>query len=277
MSSQSKPVNANIYHGLNVGDTDKLFDDSYQQANANYTPFVADHSGIDRLKGLYDSSGSAFDVSDTINAMSKSRETNLTIGSEAANTAASKFTEGSPVNGSTAAGAAMVRAKALLPFLHEDSEAAGNQAAYKDNAKQKALAAATDIASKLAELTQNYTNSLATYNSQKANFALNFASGKTAAATSVNNTQTDFEKFQQNLAEQSREADMSNATAQRGQDKSAKIQALNAYLAQLKGPTGQWTTDNSGHVTAGANQYQAYQDYVSGRASALDQLKLIGG
>lgn len=285
MSSQPvKPVNATPYSGLGVEDTEKIFDDSYHAANAGYAPFSGDHTGIDRLKGLYDSSGAAFDVSETINAMSKSRESNLLVGEQVANTAASKFAETSGPGGTSAAGAAMVRAKSLLPFLNADSEASANSSAYKDSAKQKALAASADIATKLAQLTESYTNSLASYNSQKANFSLNFATGKTSAAMSANSVKTDFEKFQENLAEQRRQADMGNDTTHRGQDLSAaandhssSIQALNSYLANLKAPTGQWTSDNGGHVIGGADQYKAYQDYVSGRSSALDQLRLIGG
>ncbi len=160
------------------------FDDAYGKATAGYTPFVGDHSKIDQLQSLYGGVGDAFDVSGTVAALDKSRRTNLLTGEAAANDAASKFqeTQGPGVQSGTAS--SLIRARSLLPFLQADTSAAAETGKYVDSAKQDALKTGADIASKLAQLEQSYTDSLASYNSSKANFGLDYAQGRTSAAIS---------------------------------------------------------------------------------------------
>lgn len=151
------------------------FDANYDKASAGYTPFPGDHSKIDQLQSLYGTVGDAFDVSDTLSALGDSRRTNLLTGENAANTAARSFTETAAPGASSRVGANMVRAQSLLPFLNADHNAAAGDRKYADSAKQNALSQGADIAAKLAELQQNYTNSLASYNSNKSAHAFDYA------------------------------------------------------------------------------------------------------
>lgn len=165
------------------------FDTSYDKATSGYAPFQGDHSGIDQLQALYGNVGDAFDVSGTVAALDKSRRTNLLTGEAASNDAASKFTESQSPSINSGTASSLIRARSLLPFLQSDTQAASDEGKYQDSAKQAALSTGADIASKLADLQQNYTNSLATYNATKANFGLDFAKGQTGAALSASGTQ----------------------------------------------------------------------------------------
>lgn len=165
------------------------FDSSYTKGTSDYAPFTADHSGIDDLQALYGGVGSAFDVSGTVSALDKSRQTNLLTGQAAANDAASKFAESQSPSINSGTASSLIRSRTLLPFLQADTQATADEGKYVDTAKQAALSTGADIASKLADLQQSYTNSLASYNSSKANFGLDYAKEQTGAALGASATQ----------------------------------------------------------------------------------------
>lgn len=191
------------------------FDDTYQKATAGYTPFVGDHSKIDQLQNLYGTVGDAFDVSGTVAALDKSRRTNLLTGEAAANDAASKFQETQGPGTQSGTAASLIRARSLLPFLQADTSAAAETGKYVDTAKQNALKTGADIASSLAQLEQQYTNSLASYNSERANFGLDYTRGKTGTEISANSTTNDGLRLGL-LAQQ--QANENNRTMQNSQD-----------------------------------------------------------
>lgn len=258
------------------------FDASYKGATAGYDPFPGDHSKIDQLQGLYETVPQAFDVSNTLKAMDSARGTSLLTGEQAASTAAKKYQESQIPGFQSGTGAAMVRAQSLLPFLQADTASAQTEGQYADTAKQGALTTAAGIANNLAQLQQNYTDSLAKYNADKANFGLQYAQGKSnlqlTASTANTQNQLDLLKTQMQIAENAREANLSAALNQRNQDLQAAQTATNQKLTSAqdilaqKGPTGGWTTDNSGRVTEGQQSYDAYQNYLKSRASALAAL-----
>jgi hypothetical protein len=269
--------------GITPDDISGRMDASYEKAVAGYDPFPGDHSKIDQLQALYGTVPEAYNVSDTVSALNKTRGTNLLTGEQAASTAAKRFQESQLPGGQSGAAAAMVRAQSLLPFLQADQTAAGEIGKYGDTAKQGALGAAANIATSLAQLEQDYTNSLANYNSQKANFGLNYAQGQSnlalQASTVNSQNQLDVLKQQAQIAENARQANLAAALQQRGQDLEAaqtatnqKITASNAYLANNKEPSGAWTTDNTGRVVSGQSSYDAYQQYKANRASVMDAL-----
>lgn len=197
-------------YGMSPDTVNKQFGDDYSSATKGYAPFAGAgvRKGITRLEGEYGKVGSTFDVSDTINALQKSRNVNLQVGGQAANNAASKYAEESGPGGSGALGASMVRAKSLLPFLQADYQGAADEGRYKDSAKEKALAAGSDIANSLAKLELDYTNSLANYNSQKSNFGLNYANSKTGLALDASKLQSANAISSAQLAENARQANL---------------------------------------------------------------------
>lgn len=269
--------------GLTPDDVEGKFDASFGKAIAGYDPFPGDRSKMDQLQSLYNSVPDAFDVSGTVGELNRTRGINLLTGEQAATTAARRFQEGQLPGSNSGAAASMLRAQALLPFLQNDQQAAAETGKYADSAKQNALGAAADIANSLAQLELAYTNSLANYNAQKANFGLGYAQGQTnlSLQASTVNTQNQLEllKTQAGLAEQARQANLSAALAQRDQDLQAaqtatnqRIQASNSYLANDKPPSGGWTTDNTGRVTSGQSSYNEYQQWLASRNGAMGAL-----
>lgn len=268
--------------GLTPDDISGRFDDSFDTAVGKYDPFPGNRSKIDQLQDLYGTVGDAYDVSDTLTALGSTRKANLLGGEQAANTVARKFEESSIPGSASGVGASMLRAQALLPYLQADTAAAAEEGKYKDSAKQNALGAAADIATKLAQLEQDYTNSLAAYNTNKANFGVNYAGQssdlalKSSQANTANNL--DWMKTQAQIAENARQANLQaalhtqDANTQAQQTANAQtMQAANSVLSQ-KAPTGSWTTDANGKIISGNADYDAYQTYLRNRAAATQSI-----
>lgn len=168
--------------GLTPGQVNSQFDTDFSAAQSGYAPFPGDRSKMDQLQGVYEDVPDAFDVSETLRALGESRRSNLLTGEQAANTVASKFRESSIPGATSGVGASMLRAQALLPYLNESNAAVGKERGYADSAKQSALNTAAGIANQLVQLEKSYTDSLASYNSGKANFGLNYAGAKSSNA-----------------------------------------------------------------------------------------------
>jgi hypothetical protein len=272
-------------YGMNPQEIGSNFDSAFQSAQAGYAPFPGDHSKIDQLQALYGTVPQAFDVSGTLSSLDKARGTSLLTGQQASNNAATKFRESQQPGQYSNAGSEVLRAQSLLPYLQQDTQATADEGKYADTAKQNALSAASGIAQSLAQLQQQYTDSLASYNSQKANFGLNFAGQKTGMqlTASTANTQNHLEllKSMAQIAENARQANLNAALTQRSQNigaaETATNQQMQASQALLSQPTpgGNWVTDMSGNVVSGQQQYNAYQDYLQRKNSALGTLGKI--
>lgn len=262
------------------------FDTAYSKGIGGYDPFPGDRSGINRLTKLYGRVGEAYDVGDTLAAIDRTRGANLTAGSALAGNAARNFEESSLPGGSNKTGAAMIRARTLLPFLQDDKSTVAKSGEYRDSAKQKALSAASDIAAKLADLTQNYTDSLAAYNSGKAKFGLDFATSKTGLGLKASETRASnkLDAFRTNaqIAEQARAANL--AAALRTQELTSsdrtkatdQILTANKLLMDEKPPGGTWETDQLGRVTSGQSTYASYQEYLKRQQAAAGGLAGVG-
>lgn len=270
--------------GLTPDQISGRFDAGYDTGVGKFDPFPGDHSKIDQLQNLYGTVPQAYDVSDTLASIGATRKANLLGGEQAANTAATKFQTSQIPGAATGAGASMLRAQALLPFLQADTGAAADQGKYADSAKQGALSAASSIATTLAQLQQDYTNSLASYNTSKANFGLAYGGQQSdlALKASQSNAANQLEMFKSNaqIAENARATNLNAALQtqqmnQQGQQtaNSQQIQAAEGYLAGVKAPSGgSWQTDNTGKVVSGQNDYDAYQTYLRNRATAQGSL-----
>jgi hypothetical protein len=292
VSPKTTPVNAtaaspNLF-GMTPTATTQAFDTAYSKGTADYAPFQDSgvQKAIGQLQDVYNNIPTAYDVSGTLKATDAARSAALTTGTQAANTAATKFQESQIPGASQGSGAAMLRAQALLPYMQADTTAAQAEGQYSDSAKQTALTTAASIADNLATLQQNYTNSLAAYNSGKAQFGLSYANDQTGlaltASTANTNAALQAQEAANAQAEQAREANLSAALSTQAQQSQAaqtatnqQISAAQAILANTKAPTGSWVTNNNGVVTSGQNDYQAYQNYLAGRSEASNQLAKI--
>lgn len=271
--------------GMNPAATTSQFESSYGKAVGGYAPFpdTGVEGDIGQLQDVYNKIPSAYDVSGTLNAMNSARQASLTTGQQASNTAAQKFQEAQGPSQYAGAGASVLRAQSLLPFMTSDTQAAQSQGQYADTARQAALTTAANVANQIAQLQQSYTNSLASYNSGKASFGLNYANDETGLAlqssTANTNAQLSYLASQNQTAEQAREANLSAALNQNNQAMQAQqtatnqqISAGNSFLANAKAPSGSWTTDNNGNVISGQTAYNANQNYLQSRASVAGQL-----
>lgn len=243
-------------------DLSKQFDSSYTGAVAGYSPFPGDHSKIDQLQNLYGTVGSSYDVSKTVGAMENARKTNLLTGEQASNTAAAQI-QNSQSGVNNAAAATVLRAQSLMPFLNQSQQATQSEGQYADSARQNALTAASGIANQLATLQQNYTDSLATYNSQRANFGLNYAGQQTGNTLALNNQNVQAmlgaSTTQAQLSENARQANLQAALQVRQQNASmpppVSTQTWTSPTAKTTPAYGQGTVTNNLGITVPANQF----------------------
>lgn len=264
---------------LTPDDVSGRFDEAYQKGSDAYDPFPGDTSKIDQLQGVFGGVKKAFDVRKTIEALNRTRGINLTVGEQASQAAANRFSEtATPGSQSNATGAALVRAQSLLPFLQADTAAAGETRKYADSAKQNALSKAADIASTLAKLQNDYTDSLANYNAGKAKNALDFATSKSGLALRASESNIESELGKGRLAEEARQANLTAALQTRQQDLSARTEATNQsltaadLLSKSKPSQGSYTTDALGRITSGQSTYDQYQQYLKNIQAASGTL-----
>lgn len=124
------------------------------------------HGAIRKLKKAYGGVDEAWDFSKTMAEGTRAREYGKDVAVGAANTASQAYMAGS--GGDNAAGAAVIRARALQPAMKADADTALQLAAMRDEAARGALAEKVKIATTLGELKNNYISTLASYNSNRA-------------------------------------------------------------------------------------------------------------
>lgn len=278
-------TNPNLAY-LNPGNIGQQFTSAYQTANSGYAPFPGSgtQSAIQQLQDLYSTVPSSYDVSGTLSSMNTARQASLATGQQAANTAASKFQQSAPGQYS-GAGASVLQAQSLLPYLTSDTQAAQSEGQYADTARQNALSASSSIANNIATLQQNYTNSLANYNSTKAQFGLNYAQGQVGAqltgAQDATQDQLSLTTSQAQLAEQAREANLNASLQQQAQQTSASETATNQQMSAIQNilsmpaPSASYETDLNGRVISGQASYNALQAYNQQKSNAQSQLSKI--
>lgn len=262
------------------------FGNAYQSALGSYPAFPSGNtSGMSDLESLYSQVPAAYDVSGTIGAMDTARKAALLTGQQASNTAASKYLSEQAPGQYSGSSANVLRAQALLPFMTQDTQEAQSEGQYADTAKQQAIATAANIANQLGNLQNNYTSTLANYNSQKAANALGYANDQTGlqvqASQNLANNALGLYQTQAQLAENARQANLSAALSVNQQQTQAaetstaqQLQAAQAVMAN-KGPTGSWTTSPTGQITSGQSAYNAYQNYMAQRGSAAATLAAL--
>lgn len=122
-----------------------------------------------RLKKQYGKVDEAFDFTKTMAEGTAARAAGRDASVGAANTAAQAYAAGS--GGDNAAGAAVIRARALQPAMKADADTALQLASMRDDAAKGALDMKVKIATAIGELKSNYINTLASYNSNRASNA----------------------------------------------------------------------------------------------------------
>lgn len=178
--------------GFQFGEMDPIKNDNQiydPNSVLNFTPQVygdayktigelpIDYSAYQTLAGQLGEVGDAYDTSGTLENFNEANDLALLTGVQGAQSAAQAYRDQSlPGTGGDIA-AKMLRAKAMLPVMAETRDAKTDMGKYQDDAKQKSLKQSTDIASQLANLHMDYTKTLANYNSQRHQTALQYTNG----------------------------------------------------------------------------------------------------
>lgn len=278
-SNPSQAGSGQGLYGMTSAATSTDFGNAYQNATSGYAPFPdsGTQGDINQLQSVYNEIPGAYDVSSTLKAMDAARQASLTTGQQASNNAASQYQQAQGQGQYAGAGASVLRAQSLLPYMTADTSAAQSEGQYSDTARQTALTTAASVADQIATLQQNYTNSLASYNSSRASFGLNYANDQTGLALQASTASTQAQLSQQaqldSLNEQAREANLSAALNQSNQQAQAQQTATNQQLAaaglmqSATAPSGEWTTSPTGQVTSGQSTYNAYNAYIANKAA----------
>lgn len=271
---------------LNPNTVGQNFTQDYQSAESGYAPFpgAGTQKAIHQLQDLYNTVPSQYDVSGTLGKLDTARQASLTTGQQASNTAAAKFSQAAPGQ-YAGAGASVLQAQSLLPYMTQDTQAAASEGQYADTARQSALTTSASIANNIAQLQQGYTNSLASYNSNKAQFGLNYATGEVglqnSAAQSSIQDQLSLTASQAQLAEQAREANLSASLQSQSQQIGANETATQQQMAAIQNilgmqaPSASYETGMGGNIISGQASYNALQQYNQNKANAVGQLAKI--
>lgn len=121
---------------------------------------------LKKLRNQYGKVDETFDFSKTMAEGQTARGYNKDVAVGAANTASQAYISGG--GSADAAGAAVIRARALQPALKADADTALQLASMRDDAAKGALDMKVKIATTLGELKSNYINTLASYNTSRA-------------------------------------------------------------------------------------------------------------
>lgn len=113
-----------------------------------------------------------FSRDDSVAAGNEARSYGRDVAVSAANDAAREF---STSQGGNKVGAAVIRARSLIPAMASDTQVALQLAQMKEDARRDASVQATNIAGQMANLRSGYINTLANYNADKARNALGYA------------------------------------------------------------------------------------------------------
>lgn len=259
-------------YGMSPEETTGLYDESFQKGMEAFAPF-AGGGGINPFaKKLHkearrDNRGVFADIAGDELERERGRGMNLLAGQQGADTSARRFEEESGPGQYSGTASAMVRAKALLPYLKDDQDSLIAGQRETKSAKMEAIDQSVNIANSLAKLHTDYTNSLASYNSERAGFASDFAGKRSGMAVESSrrgvDSELDWRKSQAQIAESARATNLRAALEARGMDQTAataaeghRLQGATSYLQNSQKPMWSGTVDNFGRPSAGYTDYE---------------------
>lgn len=205
----------------------------------------------------------AFDPSGQVKARNDAIAYNTTSGGQAANNAATEFSNRAAQSGASQLGAGVVKAQAMMPVLAQNAALKTDAADVAAKSHQQAATLASQIAGTIGELRQGYLATLTGYAQGQQNFALNKYKSEQDVASSAAQRQLGYDQL--SLEEQ-------KLSASRGSE--ARL-AATTVLNNPFGESGSWTTDRTGQVDRnkpGAALYDRYKSWGDSRAKAMQAL-----
>lgn len=219
---------------------------------------------LGELTSSYAGVGAAFDPSGQVAARNNAIGYNTSAGTQAANNAATEYSNRAAQSGGSQLGAGVVKAQAMMPVLQQNAALKTDAADVAAKAHQDAATLASQIASTIGQLRTSYLSNLTQYATGQqqlglAQYQAQQAVAGQAAQTQLGYAQLQAQTYSQSLAAQQAQKNQSLATAQ--------------ALLGAKGPTGTYTTNNQGQVTSGMDTYNAVKNYGSNQAAAQQALR----
>jgi len=216
---------------------------------------------IQELLKTYAGIGAAFNPKDQVAARNNAASYNLSAGTQAANNAATEYTNRAAVTGGSTLGAGVVRAQALMPVLQQNAALKTEGADIAAKSHQTAISLAAQVASTIGQLRQSYLSTLT-----------GFASDQQKLGLDASQFDADLNYRQRGL---DLETERLSITAKQQADSERRLAAT--ALLDAPGPTGKWQTNNAGQVTEGQADYDAYQKWAGQCRGATGTLANIAG
>lgn len=210
-----------------------------------------DHIG--ELLKTYAGIQTAFDPTKQVQARNNAIAYNTTAGTQAANNAATEYSNRAAQTGTSQLGAGVVKAQAMLPVLAQNAALKTDAADIAAKSHQEGANLAAKIAMTIGESRQRYLQALTGYATDQQK--LQMSAGQFNSGLALDKYKTTLEKTKIDM-----QADEQRRLAAMG-------------LLGTPSPTGSYTTDNQGNVTGGEDFYNTYKAWGQSRDAAQNALR----
>lgn len=170
----AKPINGGMFNSPGFNSSGSSSSSSSSQVAGLQVPKIGSVELPDWLKGSADSQlaelmqtygdiNTAFDPTGQVQARNDAIGYNTSAGSQAANNAATEFSNRAAQSGASQLGAGVVKAQAMLPVLSSNAQLRTQAADVAAKAHQDAVGLAAQVANTIGNLRQSYLQTLTGY------------------------------------------------------------------------------------------------------------------
>lgn len=220
-------------------------------------------SNMGELLQSYAGVGAAFDPTGQVQARNDAIGYNTSAGGQAANNAATEYSNRAAQSGASGLGAGVVKAQAMMPVLAQNAALKTDAADVAAKAHQEGATLASQIAGTIANLRTSYLSTLTGYAQGQQGLALDRYKAEQSTALGAG---------QQALGYAQTQADMWKTMMSQQQQGNSDARLAATSLLNAQAPTGQWTTNNQGNVISGQDAYNSVKNWGSARERAQQAL-----
>lgn len=221
-------------------------------------------SQMGELLGTYAGIGAAFDPTQQVAARNNAIGYNTSAGTQAANNAATEYSNRASQSGASGMGAGVVKAQAMMPMFSQNAALKIDAADTAAKAHREGTALASQIASTIADLRTSYLSTMTGYGLGQQNLALDKYKAEQATALGASQQALGFAGLQADAWK------MSQSQRQQESDQ-ARLAAMG--LLNQQAPVGMYNTDNQGNVVSGQSTYDQIKNWESSRTEAQRALR----
>lgn len=220
-------------------------------------------ANMKELLDTYSGIGAAFDPTGQVNARNAQIGYNTTAGNQAANNAATEYSNRAQQSGGSGLGAGAVKAQALMPVMSQNAQLRTDAADVAAKSHQDAITLASQVAGTIGNLRSSYLNTLTQYSTGQQQLALSKYQAEQGAAGQAANTALGYAQTQ---------ADMYKTQLSATQSANDSKRLAATSLLSAPGPSGNYTTDNNGNVLSGQTAYNNVKNWQGAKSSAQQAL-----